>query len=144
MSFFLCGRGKRMKEIQMNREIRNYRESVMFGLPLRQFVFFSAGAAAAVVCWFLLKERAGTEVRSWLCMLASAPFILAGTIRYNGMSTGQLIKKWAELRILTPRVLTYKAENLMYALARDTIEKEIKDNMEENGDEAWRYHEKRK
>lgn len=42
-------------EVKINREIRNYTESMFFGLPLRQFIFSLCACAIAVMLFFLLK-----------------------------------------------------------------------------------------
>ena len=45
-------------EVKINREIRNYTESVFFGLSLRQFIFAILAVAVAVGLYFLLKPYA--------------------------------------------------------------------------------------
>ena len=42
-------------EVKINREIRNYTESMFFGLSLRQLVFSALAVAVAVGLYFLLK-----------------------------------------------------------------------------------------
>ena len=42
-------------EVKINREIRNYTESMFFGLSLRQFIFSVLACAVAVGLYFLLK-----------------------------------------------------------------------------------------
>ena len=41
-------------EVKINREIRNYTESMFFGLSLRQLVFSALAVAVAVGLYFLL------------------------------------------------------------------------------------------
>lgn len=48
-------------EVKINREIRDYTESVFFGLSLRQLVFSLLAMAVAVLLYFLLKPHMGTE-----------------------------------------------------------------------------------
>lgn len=48
-------------EVKINREIRNYTESMFFGLSLRQFIFSVLACAVAVGLYFLLKPHLGTE-----------------------------------------------------------------------------------
>ena len=49
-------------EIKINREIRDYTESMFFGLSMRQFFFSLIGAGAAIVMYFVLRNAgAGTE-----------------------------------------------------------------------------------
>ena len=56
-------------EIRINREVRNYHESIFFGLSARQFGCSLGAVAVAVGAYFLLKDPIGKENASWLCML---------------------------------------------------------------------------
>ena len=58
-------------EVKINREIRNYTESMFFGLSMRQFFFSVAAMGVAVLLYFLLKPHFGTETVSWMCILGS-------------------------------------------------------------------------
>ena len=48
-----AGKGMKM-EVKINREIRNYTESMFFGLSLRQFVFSLLAVGVAVLLYFVL------------------------------------------------------------------------------------------
>ena len=65
-------------EVKINREIRNYTESMFFGLSMRQFVFSVLACGVAVGLYFLLSPYAGTETVSWMCILGAAPFAALG------------------------------------------------------------------
>lgn len=60
-------------EVKINREIRNYTESMFFGLSLRQFIFSVLACGVAVGLYFLLRPYVGTETVSWVCILGAAP-----------------------------------------------------------------------
>lgn len=79
-------------EIKINKEIRDYTESILLGLSLRQTIFSILACAVACGLYFLFKERLGTEVTSWLCMLGAAPFAALGFIRFQGMYTEDVVK----------------------------------------------------
>ena len=81
-------------EVKINREIRNYTESMFFGLSLRQFFFSIAAMGVAVLLYFLLKPYVGTETVSWMCVLGAAPFAALGFITYHGMTAEQFIWAW--------------------------------------------------
>lgn len=70
-------------EIKINREIRNYTESMFFGLSMRQFIFAVIGCGMAVGMYFILKPFFGVETLSWMCMLGAAPFIACGFVTYK-------------------------------------------------------------
>ena len=48
-------------EIKINREIRNYTESMFFGLSMRQFIFAVIGCGMAVLLYFVIKPFFGVE-----------------------------------------------------------------------------------
>ena len=52
-------------EVKINREIRNYTESMFFGLSLRQFIFSVLACGVAVGLYFLLRTYVGTETVCW-------------------------------------------------------------------------------
>ena len=42
-------------EVRVNKDIKEYKENMFFGLTLRQFIFSVLGCAVAVVLYFALK-----------------------------------------------------------------------------------------
>lgn len=48
VAVFLCSKGGAILEVKINKEIRNYTESMFFGLSLRQFVFSVLACGVAV------------------------------------------------------------------------------------------------
>ena len=48
-------RGARQVEVKINREIREYTESIFFGLSMRQFIFSALACGIAVLLYFVLK-----------------------------------------------------------------------------------------
>lgn len=72
-------------EVKINREIRNYTESMFFGLSLRQFIFSVLALGVAVLLYFVLKPYLGTETVSWVCILGAAPFAAMGYQGQHGV-----------------------------------------------------------
>lgn len=60
-------------EVKINKGIRNYTESMFFGLSLRQFIFSVLACGVAVGLYFLLRPRFGTETLSWVLYLRCVP-----------------------------------------------------------------------
>ncbi|MFR2334619.1 MAG: PrgI family protein, partial [Flavonifractor plautii] len=56
-------------EVRINKEVRDYQESLFFGLTLRQFIFALLAVAVAVGIYFGLRPVLGSEV-GWVCILA--------------------------------------------------------------------------
>lgn len=79
-------------EIKINKEIRDYTESIFFDLSLRQSIFSIIACIVATGIYFLFNDKLGTEMTSWLCMLGAAPFAALGFIRFQGMYTEDIVK----------------------------------------------------
>ena len=99
-------------EVRINREIREYTESMFFGLTMRQFIFTCLAIAASIISYFLLKPLIGIEAVSWVCMLAAVPFAVLGFVRYNGMPAEKFIWAWIKSEILMPKHLCFGNSNL--------------------------------
>ena len=109
-------------EVKINREIRNYTESMFFGLSMRQFVFSVLAILVAVGLYFLLKPYFGTETVSWMCILGAAPFAALGFITYHGMTAEQVLWAWLRSELLEPKELRFEASNLYYEALKDKLE----------------------
>lgn len=108
-------------EVKINREIRNYTESMFFGLSLRQFIFSVLAIGVAVGLYFGLKPYVGMETVSWMCILGAAPFAAMGFITYHGMTCEQFLWAWFRSELLEPKRLYFKPTNLYYEALKDTI-----------------------
>ena len=110
-------------EIRINREVRNYHESIFFGLSARQFCCSLGAVAVAVGAYFLLKGTVGKETASWLCMLCVAPLASAGFFKYNGLTFERLLWAMFKTHILCAGRRLYKSENLYEQLLHTPIKK---------------------
>lgn len=109
-------------EVKINKEIRNYTESMFFGLSLRQFIFSVLACGVAVGLYFLLRPWFGTETLSWVCILGAFPFAAMGFIKYNGMTAEQFVWAWIKSEFLMPKKLMFLPDNLYYETMKPTIE----------------------
>ena len=116
-------------EIKINKEIRNYTESMFFGLSLRQSIFSLLACGAAIGIYYLFAPTLGSELVSWLCVLGALPFAVLGFVQYNGMSAEQFVWAWIKSEILMPKKLTFQGENLYYEAMKPYIEKKRKEGM---------------
>jgi hypothetical protein len=121
-------------ERRINKEIRDYSETVFFGLTLRQFVFSVLACAVAVGLYFLLRPIFGMETLSWICILAALPFAVLGFIQYNGMTAEKLIWAWIKSEFLTPKVLIDKPKNLYYEMCKENIENHQKEGLKNHAE----------
>ena len=109
-------------EVKINKEIRNYTESMFFGLSLRQFIFSVLACGVAVGLYFLLRQRFGTETLSWVCILGAFPFAAMGFIKYNGMTAEQFVWAWIKSEFLMPKKLMFLPDNLYFEVMKPSIE----------------------
>lgn len=116
-------------EVKINKEIRNYTESIFFGLSLRQFVCSLCACVVAVLLFFLLKPYLGTETLSWVCILAASPFAAFGFFKYNGMVAEKAIYAWYKSTFLIPKKLVFKNTNIYFSMMKDLIDKKNKEAM---------------
>ena len=131
-------------EIRINKEIRDYTESIFLGLTLRQFLFSALGCLMAVVVYFSLSPTLGLEITSWLCILGALPFALLGFVSYQGMKAEEIlivaIKSW----ILSNRKLVFSPTCIYYEILKPQIQKNIKEAYKKNGKKLRSYKEERK
>ena len=114
-------------EIKINREIRDYHESMFMGLSLRQTIFSVLAILVAVGLYFWLNPILGTETVSWVCVLGAAPFAVIGFVSYHGMPAEKFLWVWFRSEVLEPKQLCFRPNNLYYELMKDTIAKHEKE-----------------
>ena len=114
-------------EVKINKEIREYTESVYFGLSLRQFIFSVLACIVAVILYYMLRPYLNIEILSWVCILGAIPFAAIGFVKYNGMNAEEVILVYIRNKILTPKELIFKPVNFYYELIQKK-EKWISEN----------------
>lgn len=128
-------------EVKINREIRDYTESMFFGLSLRQFLFSVCACSVAAGLYFLLMPHMGTEMVSWVCILGAAPFAVLGFVKYNGMTAEKFIWAWIRSEILVPRKLVFHSKNVYFELMRSGIEQrqKVKEGVKDNDKDVDKF-----
>lgn len=116
-------------EIKINKEIRDYTESIFFGLSLRQSIFSIIACIVATGIYFLFNDKLGTEMTSWLCMLGAAPFAALGFIRFQGMYTEDIVKTELYSFLLSSTNLINKPFNLYEELFNSIINQSRKESI---------------
>ena len=111
-------------EVRINKEVRDYQESLFFGLSLRQFLFALLAVLVAVGLYFGLRNVVGSGEIGWICVLAAFPFALGGFFTYNGMTFEKFLLAVIRSELLYPRKLVFRAENLYAAALEHSSVKE--------------------
>ncbi len=113
-------------EVKINKDIREFSESIFFGLSMRQFIFSILACLVAVILYFLLKPFFGIETLSWVCILGATPFAALGFIKYNGMTAEEFVIAFIKSEILMPRHLTFNSQNIYAEDFKGIIDKKLK------------------
>lgn len=114
-------------EVKINKEIRQYKEQIFFGLSARQLICSILACIVSVGIYFIFKpilKNIGTV--SWLCIASAVPFVLLGFVKYNGMTAEKFLVAWIKSEILIPKRLVFKPSNLyleMYKQSERNIKK---------------------
>lgn len=119
-------------EVKINKEIRNYTESIVLGLTLRQCFFSILACLIAVGVYFLFIDGLGLEITSWLCMISAVPFVALGFISYQGMNFEKImINVWRSF-LMSRYPLVFRPSNLYYEILKKYIECQRKESMNPN------------
>jgi hypothetical protein len=108
-------------EIRINKEIKDYHESLFMGLSMRQFMCSLGAVGAAVGIYFGLKGVLDKETVSWLCIVCAAPLAAAGFFNYNGMNFEQFVVAYIYSEFICSGVRTYQSENYIYEAYKEVL-----------------------
>ena len=108
-------------EIRINKEIKDYHESLFMGLSMRQFMCSLGAVGAAVGIYFGLSNVLDKETVSWLCIVCAAPLAAAGFFKYNGMNFEQFVIAYIYSEFICSGVRTYKSENYIYDAYKEVL-----------------------
>ena len=115
-------------EIKINKEIKDYHESMFFGLSARQFICSVLSVGTAVGTYFGLRDVVGKEMVSWMCVLFAAPFAAAGFFKYNGMTFEKFAASYMRSEFLASGRRVFKSENILYKMYREVLNNAVKAN----------------
>lgn len=110
--------------MRINKEVRNYQESLFFGLSLRQLIFALLAVAVAVGVYFGLRSVLATAEIGWVCVMCAFPFALGGFFQYNGMTLEQFLLAYIRTELIYPHRLVFKSDNLYAKLMERSSMKE--------------------
>ena len=101
-------------EVKIPKEVRQHKESIFFGLSLRQFVCSVLAVAIAAGVYLGLGKVVSKDSASWLCILLAAPMAMAGFFSYNGLNFEQFIWAFIKSEFLCAGERPYISQNLFY------------------------------
>lgn len=125
-------------EVKINKEIRNYTESIFFGLSLRECFFSVVACVVAIIIYLSTIDLLGLEVTSWLCMLGAFPFAALGFIKYQGMTAEQIVMVAVRSLFLMIRELYDQPINLYYKSLTDYMKEKQKEAIGKHDKKLWK------
>ncbi|MBL7576438.1 PrgI family protein [Peptoniphilus asaccharolyticus] len=75
-----------MIEIRIPKEITSYKEKLVFGLTVRQFITTTIALAINIPLYIYGRDYIGDEAMSWIIILTTLPLASIGFFKYNGMT----------------------------------------------------------
>ena len=96
-------------QIEINKEVSDYKETIFFGLNLRQCVCSVLAMIIAVTLYFTLKPYLNSELLSWVCMIGAAPFAATGFFHYHGMTAEQFALNWIRTVLVEPQCFPFRS-----------------------------------
>lgn len=90
---------------------RGYRETLFFGLSVRQFVCSVLAVGVAVTLYFSLSRVLDRETVSWVCIVGAAPVAAAGFFQYNGLTLERFLWAWLKSEVIMAGKRVWKSEN---------------------------------
>ena len=131
-------------EVKINKDIRQYSESIFFGLSMRQFIFSILACLVAVGLYFILRPYFGIETLSWMCILGATPFAILGFVKYNGLTAEQFLIAWYRSKFLMPSHFVFKSDNYYAMKYKPIIENNLKRDFIKNKKEHKDKKDKKK
>ena len=79
-------------EVRIPKEIKEYKEKIIFGLSLRQLVSVLIGAIVCLTTYFLLKSFVGTNIASDIIIVEAIPIFAFGFIKIRSFNFEEYTK----------------------------------------------------
>ena len=92
--------------IEVNKDIQNYKESVVLGLTARQLIFSAVSLVVGGGIVLLSYPYVGLTTSAYIAIPAVAPITLSGFYSYNGMTFMEMMKRKLHFAFFN-RTLTY-------------------------------------
>lgn len=100
--------------------MRQHKETIFFGLSIRQFVCAALAVGIAAGVYLLFGPVMGKETASWVCILCAAPMAVAGFFQYNGMTLEQFVWAFLKSEFLCAGNRVYKSRNMYLELLNNS------------------------
>ena len=100
-------------EININKEIKDYREELVLGLDLKTCIFFGIAIVLCVAEWFFFAHmmHVKTSIMTAFYVLTVIPFGFLAVFKHNGYTAWEMIKIWFKYYFLQDQHLIFRPED---------------------------------
>lgn len=84
-------------EIKIPKEIKEYKETFLFGLTVKKFISLALTLAICVPLYIFGKNFMPEEMVSWAVMIVGVPILGIGFVTYHNLTFTQLVKRFFDM-----------------------------------------------
>ena len=114
-----------MIEIKIPKEIRHYKEKLVFGLTVRQALCTFVMLLINVPTYIYGRQFLNEELISWIVLILAIPMALIGFFKYNNMNFESFILAFLRSEVIYPKKRIYETDNVFENIKDFLQEEEI-------------------
>ena len=122
-----------MIERPIPKEIKDFKEKLVFGLTARQLVATIITLIVCVPTYIVGRPYLGDDLASWICIIVAFPTVAIGFYKKNGMNFEQYMVAMFKFNFVVPTTRKYKIENFFEQIEKE--DKKIKNKRGENDEQ---------
>lgn len=84
-------------EIKIPKEIKEYKETFLFGLTVKKFISLAIALSICVPLYIFGKNFMPDEMVSWVVIIIGAPILGIGFVTYHNMTFIQFMKRFFDM-----------------------------------------------
>ena len=84
-------------EIKIPKEIKEYKETFLFGLTVKKFISLALALVICVTLYIFGKNFMPEEMVSWAVMIVGVPILGIGFVTYHNLTFTQLAKRFFDM-----------------------------------------------
>jgi hypothetical protein len=115
--------------VRIPKEIRDYKEKLIFGLNLRQLIATVLALGMCVPLYLFGRKYVGEDIISWVVIVIALPLVSLGFFRFNGMVFEKFVACVAKQMFFSKRKRLFKSANFF----RNCQEAELADEAKQAG-----------
>lgn len=114
-----------MIEIKVPKEIREYKEKILFGLTIRQLFSLIIALAVCIPLYIFGKDALGEDLIGWIVILVAAPIFAFGFAKPNGMNFEHFVVLLLRQQLIEPQKRKYEELPVFWYCRQEIIDNEI-------------------